>query len=345
MYLGYKLKQVHINYINNCLSQNKTITMKKLKEYILLEFSLKISESHLSHVVKKIGFSLKKISFKHKRNTHYCWVNKFNNLVFSKDNKVYLGYKLNQVHINYINNYLLQSKTITIKELKKHLLLEFSLNTSPSHLHRVVKKIGFSLKKVKLKHKPNTCYDKVKDVNILLKEFYLTVHKFKIKDIICIDETSLSSFLIRNYGYSKKGKRCVIQTNNQNVFKKYTGILSYTIYSKGGMDSNRLIEFLNKFLLEQKNKLIILDNASCHRTEVVKDLIQLNNNLLYTIPYNHRTQAIESFFNVLKSKLAKKKGFTYEELCENIKNVLKEIPQKTYQNLIWGCYFKPYKSN
>ncbi len=28
------------------------------------------------------------------------------------------------------------------------------------------------------------------------------------------------------------------------------GILSYTIYSKGGMDSNRLIKFLNKFLLE-----------------------------------------------------------------------------------------------
>ena len=44
IYLGYKLKQVHINYLNNCLSQNKTITMKKLKEYILLEFSLKISE-------------------------------------------------------------------------------------------------------------------------------------------------------------------------------------------------------------------------------------------------------------------------------------------------------------
>jgi transposase len=116
------------------------------------------------------------------------WVNKFNNCYsFSKNNKMYLGYKLKQVHINNINNCLLQNKTITIKE------------------------------------------------------FYLTVHKFKIKDIICIDETSLCSFLTRNYGYSKKGKRCVIQTNNQNVFKKYTGIfamttegiLSYTIYSKG----------------------------------------------------------------------------------------------------------------
>ena len=82
-----------------------------------------------------------------------------------------------------------------------------------------------------------------------------------------------------------------------------SGILSYIIYAKGGINSNRFIEFLNKFLLEQKSKLIILDNASCHRTEVVKDLIQLNNNLLYTTSYNHRTQAIEGFFNVLKRKV------------------------------------------
>ena len=54
------------------------------------------------------------------------------------------------------------------------------------------------------------------------------------------------------------------------------------------------------------NLLIILDNASCHRTEVVKDLIQLNNNLLYIVPYQHETQAIEGFFNVLKSRLKQK---------------------------------------
>jgi len=278
------------------------------------------------------------------------WVNKFNNCYsFSKNNKIYLGYKLKQVHINYINNCLLQNKTITIKELKKHLLLEFSLNISPSHLHRVVKKIGFNLKKVKLEHKPNTCYDKVKDVNLLLKEFYLTVNKFKIKDIICIDETSLSSFLIRNYGYSKKGKRCVIQTNNQNVFKKYTGIfamttegiLSYTIYSKGGMDSNRLIEFLNKFLSEQKNKLIILDNASSHKNKLVQNAITKNNFLLYSVPYQHGTQAIEGFFNVLKSRLKQKSSdLSYNNLCLNIKNVISEIPKSFYLNLIKGTYKK-----
>ena len=144
------------------------------------------------------------------------------------------------------------------------------------------------MKKVKLEHKPKTRYGKIININNLLQEFYIIINKFELKDIICIDETSFNAFLIRKYGYSKKGTRCIIQTNNQNVFKKYTGIfamtisgiLSYTIYAKGGMNSDRLIEFLNKFLLEQKSKLIILDNASCHRTEVVKDLIQLNNNLL-----------------------------------------------------------------
>ena len=196
----------------------------------------------------------------------------------------------------------MQNKTITIKELKKHLLLEFSLNIL--HLHRVVKKIGFSLKKVKLEYKPNTCYDKVKDVNTLLKEFYFTVTVFKIKDIICIDEISLSLFLTRNYGYSKKGKRCVIQTNNQNVFKKYTGIfamttegiLSYTIYFKDGINSKRLVGFLNTFLSTTKNKLIILDNASSHKNKQVQNVKTKNNSLLYLVLYQHGIQAIEGFF-------------------------------------------------
>jgi hypothetical protein len=262
---------------------------------------------------------------------------------------VYLGYKLKQVHINYINTCLLQNKTITIKELKKHLLLKFFLNISLSHLHRVVKKIGFSLKKVKLEHKPNTCYDKVKDIDTLLKEFYLTVNKFKIKDIICIDETSLSSFLIRNYGYLKKGKRCVIQTSNQNVFKKYTGIfamttegiLSYTIYFKNGINSKRLVEFLNTFLSTTKNKLIILDNASSHKNKQVQNAIIKNNFLLYSVPYQHGTQAMEGFFNILKSRLKQKSSdLSYNNLCLNIKNVISEIPKSFYLNLIKGTYKK-----
>jgi len=34
---------------------------------------------------------------------------------------------------------------------------------------------------------------------------------------------------------------------------------------------------------------IILDNASSHRNQLVKDVIKKDNNLLYSVPYQHYT--------------------------------------------------------
>jgi hypothetical protein len=51
---------------------------------------------------------------------------------------------------------------------------------------------------------------------------------------------------------------------------------------------------LTSLLMEKyKNKLIILDNASSHRNQLVKDAIKKDNNLLYAVPYQHYTNAIE----------------------------------------------------
>jgi exonuclease III len=46
------------------------------------------------------------------------------------------------------------------------------------------------------------------------------------EDIICIHETSVKSLQKRNRCYSNKGKRCVIKTQSQEVFKKYTGVFA-----------------------------------------------------------------------------------------------------------------------
>jgi hypothetical protein len=66
-----------------------------------------------------------------------------------------------------------------------------------------------------------------------------------------------------------------MQTNNRNIFKKYTGILFYIIYSKNGMNNKRLVEFLNKFLLTTKNKVIHLSKVGCYRSKIIKNLIGL----------------------------------------------------------------------
>ena len=40
----------------------------------------------------------------------------------------------------------------------------------------------------------------------------------------------------------------------------------------------------------------------------------------------------------MKSRLQKKKGLTYDELVNNVKDVLDEIPIHIYKNLIKGAY-------
>ena len=59
---------------------------------------------------------------------------------------------------------------------------------------------------------------------------------------------------------------------------------------------------------------------------------------MYAVPYQHYTNAIERYFNVLKSRLQKKKGLTYNELVNNVKDILDEIPIHIYKNLIKGAY-------
>ena len=40
----------------------------------------------------------------------------------------------------------------------------------------------------------------------------------------------------------------------------------------------------------------------------------------------------------MKSRLQKKKGLTYDELVNNVKDIIDEIPIHIYKNLIKGAY-------
>ena len=100
-----------------------------------------------------------------------------------------------------------------------------------------------------------------------------------------------------------------------------------------------MIEFLETFITNKyQNKIIILDNASSHRNDGVKNTITKNNKLLYSVPYQHYTNAIEMFFSMLKSRLQKKSGLTYNEINKNIKDVIKTIPKTYYESILKGTY-------
>jgi len=51
-------------------------------------------------------------------------------------------------------------------------------------------------------------------------------------------------------------------------------IFQWELYEKGGINTERLYDFLEKHIVNKyKNKLIIMDNTSSHRHQSIKDLV------------------------------------------------------------------------
>ena len=180
------------------------------------------------------------------------------------------AYKVKKDHVKYLLDEVKINKTITMNELRNKLKEKFKIKLSRFHINRILLDNNVTLKITRIRHEPILRFGKEININDKLKEFYNEIKKYKLEDIICIDETSISGLQKRNHCYSELGKRCIIKTQSQEVFKKYTGIFAissngiegWELYEKSGIDSDRLYVFLEKYITNKyKNKLIILDNA------------------------------------------------------------------------------------
>ena len=218
--------------------------------------------------------------FKCSRRSFMRWVQKY-----KKDGKITVyektpkAYNLHKEHVDFLLQEIKKNKTVTIEDLYLLKNKYPNLDLNKSHTSRIIHDNNITLKMTRIRHEPVKRFGKDIDINKSIKDFYDEVKKYKIEDIICIHETSVKSLQKRNHCYSKKGKRCVIKTQSQEVFKKYTGIFAISVngvvgwdlYEKSEIKADRMVEFLktnmtNKF----KNKLIILNNASSHRNPKVR---------------------------------------------------------------------------
>ena len=80
-----------------------------------------------------------------------------------------------------------------------------------------------------------------------------------------------------------------------------------------------------------------------HKNEKIKELLNKNNKLLYSVPYQHFTNSIENYFSMMKSRLQKLDGLTQKEFKTKIEKVIKDIPKEKYENIIKGTYNRTNK--
>jgi transposase len=122
--------------------------------------------------------------------------------------------------------------------------------------------------------------------------------------------------------------------------------MSYELYDKCAVNSERFDEFLKLLCSNIKNKLIVLDNGQIHKKESTKKIIKDSGNfLVYTCPYHPRLNSIEQWFNQLKHYVKLDKPQNFIQLKESIKKSVIKIKEESYKNYFIYAYNKDYYKN
>ena len=246
---------------------------------------------------------------------------------------------------------LKQNEQLTMNELEIVMKKKYpTFDITPQHLGQVIRDNNKTRKRTRHEHFPKERYKKPIEKQNELNKFYNRVKQFPMNKIICLDETSVGSALKPTYSRCELGRRCVIKTSNQFVFRKFTLLVAISnskcvgkeLYEKGGMTKERLLEFLEKNVFSKyRDHLIILDNAGSHNNELIKNAItKSGNHYLFAVPYTPTSNSpIENYFNQVKTYLKKDRNVAnFEELEKNVEKAIGKVKPENYKNYFEYAY-------
>lgn len=286
-----------------------------------------------------------------KKSTLRDWIKLYNTSKnLTRRNRKPISYKITKPQVKTALELLKQNEQLTMNELAIDMKKKYpTFDITPQHLGQVIRDNNKTRKRTRHEHFPKERYKKPIEKQTELNKFYSRVKQFPMNKIICLDETSVGSALKPTYSRCELGRRCVIKTSNQFVFRKFTLLVAISnskcvgkeLYEKGGMTKERLLEFLEKNVFSKyKDHLIILDNAGSHNNELIKNAItKSGNHYLFAVPYTPKTDAIEQYFNQVKTYLKKDRNVAnFQELEKNVEKAINKVKPENYKNYFEYAY-------
>jgi transposase len=225
----------------------------------------------------------------------YRWIERYEELEEIKRlSRKPISYKITKEQVEYAIQKLKENEQITMEELHKIVKKKYKdFDITPQHLGQVIRDNNITRKRTRHEHYPKERYGNPTDIKKELKTFYKEISKYSLDKIISLDETSISPAMIMEFSKCSLGKRCVVKTDDNYVFRKFTLLcaisnskcIGATFYKEGGMTKEKFVEFLEANIFNKyKNNLIILDNAGSHNNEFVKQaIINSGNKYLFFI--------------------------------------------------------------
>ena len=139
----------------------------------------------------------------------YRWVKRYQELEEIKRlSRKPKSYKITKEQVKYAIQKLKENEQITMEELHKTVKKKYKdFDISSQHLGQVIRDNNITRKRTRKSHFPKTRYGKKISYKKEIKTFFKTIKKYKLDDIISIDETSIQSAMIKEYCKYPKGKR------------------------------------------------------------------------------------------------------------------------------------------
>jgi len=258
----------------------------------------------------------------------------------------------------FVKEYIRKYNTTTLWELSKLVNEKFKVHLTDTSIYNILHKHKLTRKRLRSKYYPEKkegqANGSLRQEKEDLEEFYKKLKDFDYKRTICLDETSIYLNMTLTYGRSRSGTR-VIKKTNKYPYKRYNllcaisadKVVGWKLYPerKGGVKTTDILDFYDEFIQSNyKNYLVIMDNAVIHKSKLIREKIEYDNNhLLYSVPYHPETNSIEEFFSQLKHYIKKESPNTYEDIYKVITNILdKKITKEHLTNYLKHSY-KIYK--
>ena len=188
--------------------------------------------------------------------------------------------------------------------LRKKISNLFNVKISRGYLYFILKKNNIVRLKVNYNKYPHND-KKFNEAKNKLKKELQNVNK----NVISIDETSVDISIASNYGFAKKGTKCVI--NKIFKRKRFTvimamtkrKILDYKIVPNSS-NGETFMSFIKEQIVPKTKKALFMDNARIHHYKKFTSYVNsIKRKVIYNVPYTPIYNPIEYVFNNLKMYL------------------------------------------
>jgi len=149
----------------------------------------------------------------------------------------------------------------------------------------------------------------------LREEYQKILISIEKNDIIYLDESGFDMNMRKEFGWKERGKRFYDNKSGNRKGKRIAVIsalkdrkLLAPMWFEGNTDTNIFNEWIEKCLVPElkPNQVIVMDNATFHKSEATRKLIEsVECKLLYLPPYSPDFNSIEQKWGHVKNMVKK----------------------------------------